>query len=386
MNSRQRVVTALNHQEPDRIPFDCQFGYDAFVKLSKYIGFKKDLQDISTNTDLTVRPPINFMRELDIDLLYIGLNGGSDEPEFYYGTDQYIDEWGLKYQKINGTYGISYEAIEHPLCNATIYDLDTYPWPDPNDLARGNNLELRCKHLFEQTDFALVGKFSTSIFEQAFMLRGFQQFLIDLIADPDFANALLYKTTDIAIGMLTVGMRACGKYIQILRLAGDDMGHQRGTILSPKLFRSMIKPHFSRLYTHAKSIIQQYNPLIKLMAHTDGDVFELIPDYIEMGLDVLNPVQPLVTNMDHAILKAKFGTELSFHGGIDIQNLLPYGSVDEVKQEGIRTMRILGKGGGYILAPTHYLQPDVPPENIIALRDAVLHNGQYPFLNTNNLY
>jgi uroporphyrinogen decarboxylase len=378
MNSRQRVITALSHLEPDRVPFDCQLGYDAYIKLSKYLGFTEENKTISTNTDLTVRPSIDFLKELSVDLFYIGLKAGSAETEFSYGMDIYTDEWGIKYRKVFGSYGISYEGVGHPLDNATIKDLDVYSWPDPYDPARVNGLEERCRYLFEQTDFTLVGKFSTSIFEQAFMLRGFEKFLVDLVADPEFAIALLDKTTEIAIGMLTVGMQTCGRYIQILRLAGDDMGHQRGTILSPKIFRNIIKPHFAKLYNHARSMIQQYNPSAKVMAHTDGDVYTFIPDYIEMGLDVLNPVQPLVTNMDHAILKTEFGTKLSFHGGIDIQRLLPFGSPEEIRQKAIRTMKILGKGGGYILAPTHYVQPDVPPENLIALRNAVINCGQYP--------
>jgi uroporphyrinogen decarboxylase len=380
MNSRQRVLIALNHQEPDRVPFDCQFGYDAYLKLAKYIGFSEEIGDVATNTDLTVRPSIDFLQELKIDLFYIGLKGGSNEPEFCYGMDQYTDEWGVAYNKIAGTYGISYEAVGHPLAGAAKNDLADYPWPDPFDPRRVDGLEARCHDLLEQTDFTLVGKFSTSIFEQAFMLRGYEQFLIDLVADPDFAAALLDRTTEIAVGMLTAGMRACGRYIHILRLAGDDMGHQRGTILSPKIFRNIIKPCFARLYRHARSMIDRYNPLAKIMAHTDGDVYAFIPDYIEMGLDVLNPVQPLVTNMDHTALKAEFGRDLSFHGGIDIQRLLPFGSVEEVRQGAVKTMQILGKGGGYILAPTHYVQPDVPPENVLALRDAVIHYGQYPLI------
>jgi uroporphyrinogen decarboxylase len=125
-------------------------------------------------------------------------------------------------------------------------------------------------------------------------------------------------------------------------------------------------------------MIRPYNPGCKLMAHTDGDVYPIIPDYIEMGLDILSPVQPYVAEMAHDRLKAQFGDRLSFHSGIDIQHVMPFGTPAEVRAEAARSIRTLGMGGGYIIAPAHYLQPDVPPENVIALRDAVLERGCYP--------
>jgi uroporphyrinogen decarboxylase len=119
---------------------------------------------------------------------------------------------------------------------------------------------------------------------------------------------------------------------------------------------------------------------MKIMAHTDGGVYPIIPDFIDMGLDVLNPVQPFADEMDHERLKKEFGSRLSFHAGIDIQSVLPHGSPEDVKQEALRAIHALGPGGGYILAPTHYVQSDVPPENIIALRDAVKEHGRYPLV------
>ena len=148
--------------------------------------------------------------------------------------------------------------------------------------------------------------------------------------------------------------------------------------MSPKTFRDVVKPQFSRYYRSARELIDQVNPEIKIMAHTDGDVYPIIPDFLEMGLDVLNPVQPYVKEMEHDKLKAEFGYQLAFHAGIDIQRVMPFGTPEEVKSEAIKTMKTLGPGGGYILAPTHYLQADVPPENVIALRDAVLEFGKYP--------
>jgi len=189
---------------------------------------------------------------------------------------------------------------------------------------------------------------------------------------------LMDKLTDIAIGMVQAALKACGQYIHILRLAGDDMGHQQGMLVSPEMFRLLIKPRFARLYHAAKALLHEHNPQGKMMAHTDGDVYPIIRDYIEMGLDILNPAQPYVAEMDHRRLKFEFGDRLSFHAGIDLQHVLPFGTPEEVRAEVVKTIQTLGPGGGYILAPTHYLTPDVPPGNVIALRDAVLAHGQYP--------
>jgi uroporphyrinogen decarboxylase len=376
MNSRERVMAALQHREPDRVPFDCTFGYGAYERLRQYLGFGPELKPSSPS--LTVRPPAEFLEALHIDLYYLGLGGPQSSPVFEYGMETYTDEWGVTYRKIETPAGLQYELAGHPLADATVEALGGYNWPDPYDPARVENLGRVVCDLFINSGFALVGRFSTSIFEQAFALRGLERWMIDLATDPDFAGALMDRLTNIAIGMVEAGLKTCGRYIQILRLAGDDMGHQQGMLVSPEMFRRLIKPRFSRLYHAAKALLHEYNPHAKMMAHTDGDVYPIIRDYIEMGLDVLNPVQPYVAEMDHTRLKREFGNRLSFHAGIDLQHVLPFGTPEEVRAEVIKTIQTLGPGGGYIIAPTHYLTPDVPPENVIALRDAVLAHGQYP--------
>ncbi len=378
MTSRQRVITTLAHCEPDRVPFDCTFGNMAYSRLEKYLGYKPKQAVLPGGPALNVRPPVEFLQELQIDLYYVGLNRWKDAPVFEYGMDSYTDEWGVRYRKVENPSGVHYEFSHHPLAKATIEDLENYPWPNPYNPTLTEGLEAKVSYLYENTDFALVGRFNNSIFEQSFMLRGMEQLYMDMSLDPDFVGALMDRLTDIAIGLIETGLKASGKYLQILRLAGDDMGHQRGTLLSPAMFRKIVKPRFARLYHVAKSLFLQYNPNGKMMAHTDGDVYPFIPDYIEMGLDVLNPVQPNVAEMEHEIIKREFGEQLSFHGGIDLQYVMPFGTTDEVRTEVHKTIQALGPGGGYILAPTHYLLPDVPPENILALRDAVLQYGNYP--------
>ena len=378
MTSRERVITALEHREPDRVPFDCNFGYEGYLRLKEYLGLETKKEVYPSSSWLAVGNPIELLHELNIDLCYVGLGRAKNAPVFEYGMDYYTDEWGVEFRKIEHPTGVHYDFSNQVLGDATVNDLEDYPWPDPNNPELTEGLEEKCRNLYENTDFALVGKFSNSIFEQAFYMRGFEQMLMDVSLNPEFATALMNKLVDIALVRLEAGLKACGKYIQCVRFAGDDMGHQTGPLMSPRMFRRVIKPQFARYYKEARALINQYNPKIKIMAHTDGDVYPIIPDYIEMGLDVLNPVQPYVAEMEHDKLKAEFGDRLSFHAAIDIQKVMPYGTPEEVKNEAIKTMQALGPGGGYILAPTHYLQSDVPPENIIALRDAVLEHGHYP--------
>ena len=378
MTSRERVVTTLEHREPDRVPFDCNFIYEGYLSIQKYLGIKPEKEVYPSNPWLAISNPIELLDALNIDLCYIGLGKARNTPVFEYGMDNYTDEWGVKFRKVEHPFGLHYDFFDPVFPDASLSEVENYPWPDPNNSELTEGLEEKAKDLYENTDFALIGKFSNSIFEQAFYMRGFENMLMDLSLNPEFTEALMRKLVDIALARLEVGLKACGQYIQCVRFAGDDMGQQNGMLMSPKSFREVIKPQFARYYREARKKIDQYNPAIKIMAHTDGDVYPIMPDYIEMGLDVLNPVQPYVAEMEHDKLKAEFGDRLAFHAAIDIQKVMPFGTPEEVKQEAIKTMKTLGPGGGYILAPTHYLQADVPPENIIALRDAVLEFGHYP--------
>jgi uroporphyrinogen decarboxylase len=378
LTSRRRVETALAHQEPDRVPWDCTFTVDAYSNLMQYLGLPIT-EAPRPNWASAISIPLELLHELQTDLCYVGLSSPPSAPVFEYGRQTNIDEWGITYKKVIQPSGRFEYFFDHqPLAEATVKDLDDFPWPDPYDPSRIAGLEMRCKYLFENTEFALVGRFNTPVFEQAHYLRGFQQLLVDCATDPEFAGALLDRTTDIAIGMVQAGLQACGKYLTILRLAGDDMGQQDRTLLAPSMFRQLVKPRFARLYETAKTEYLRHNPNGRIKAHTDGNVYPLLDDYVEMGLDILNPVQPYVAQMDHWRIKQEYGDRLAFHGGIDIQRVLPFGTPEEVRAEAKKVMQTLGRGGGYILAPTHYVLPDVPPANIVALRDAVLKSGQYP--------
>jgi uroporphyrinogen decarboxylase len=205
-----------------------------------------------------------------------------------------------------------------------------------------------------------------------------EQWMIDLVTEPDICFAIMDKVCDVAMGLYQVGLEIIGDLVDILRLRGEDLGTQTGPMISPSMFNRAVKPYFERLWTFAKRKLLEKNPAGKLMLHSCGSVRPFIPTWIEMGLDVLDPIQPRAAGMELASLKRDFGQQLVFHGGVDIQHTLPFGTREEVMAEVQRCIRALAPGGGYVVAPAHNVQSDVPPENLVALRDAVEAYGYYP--------
>lgn len=256
-------------------------------------------------------------------------------------------------------------------------ELKNYPWPDPDDEGIYKDLQSQAQYLYENTDLCLIGRFGGSIFETAWYMRGFDQFLIDLLINKDFAKFLMQKIASYTMEIEKNCLERAGEYIQILKLAGDDLGGQEDLLISPEIFKNMIKPILCKRWKTSKEKFRSYTPNGYTMFHTCGNVYPLISDFIECGLDILDPVQP-ARGMEIDKLKTEFGDNLTFHGAIDTQKLLPYGKPNEVKNEAKRIMKILGEKGGYIVAPVHNIQEDVPIKNIIALSEAVKEFRIFP--------
>jgi uroporphyrinogen decarboxylase len=377
LSHRQRVLDVLNHQEPDRVPFDCTFTIGAYRRLIAYLSLPFE-EPLRPNQWQELRPSPAVVEALDLDICYLDLGRPSGAPIFTQGMDVFVDEWGLKYRRIeHAGAGQYYELFDPPLANATESDLDDYPWPDPADPGWVDGLAERARALCDDTDRAIVMELPVSVFETAYLMRGMEQFLVDMVLDPSFACALLDWTCAIAVGVAQAALGAAGRYVDIVKHL-DDQGAQHAPLISPRMHRKMIHPRFKRLFHAIKESFAQSNPQGRLMTHTDGDIYPLIEDYIRAGIDILNPVQPNVAEMDHARLKREFGNRLAFHGGIDVQGTMPFGTPGDVAAEVRQRLRDLAPGGGYILAPSHNLQADVPPENVVALRDAVHEYGEYP--------
>ncbi len=272
----------------------------------------------------------------------------------------YTDAWGieLRMPKEDGYY---FDMVGHPLADLTVEDLDSYPWPDPLDPGLTDGLREEARRLSEETDFALVGDPSTSLFERAWYLRGFQNFMIDLMTDERFATALLDKILEIRMAGLGTFLEAVGDYIHVICL-GDDLGQQGGPLIAPPLYRRLVKPRHREVIRFVRERTDAY-----VFYHTCGSVVEFVPDLIEIGVDILNPIQVSAKGMDPLQLKDRYGDRLSFWGGVDTQHVLPGGTPQEVRKEARRRIQQLGGEGGYVLNAVHNIQPDVPPENIVAL-------------------
>ncbi|MCX6383515.1 MAG: hypothetical protein NTV16_03385 [Actinobacteria bacterium] len=375
MTPRERAISAIEHNNPDRVPLDMTICEEPYMKLLEYFGIDKSniLGGDKWGEILTIP---ELAKALGIDFLYIK----SKKPQNHnqsknISADLSTDEWGVVRKKVQLRDGSYYwNIVHHPLKESRIEDLIDFPWPNPDDEQVCEDLPSEAKHLYKNTDLCLIGRFGSSIFETAWYMRGFEQFLMDLMINQDFAKVLMEKICSIQMRIDERCLELAGKYIQILKLAGDDLGGQEGPLISPEIFRQMIKPILCKRWEVIKSKFRKINPKGYVMFHSCGNIYPIIPDFIECGLDILDPIQK-VKGMEIEKLKAEFGNKLTFHGAIDTQYLLPNGSPAEVRSEVKRIISILGKNGGYIAAPVHNLQADVPVENIIALSDAVRESG-----------
>jgi uroporphyrinogen decarboxylase len=247
-------------------------------------------------------------------------------------------------------------------------------WPDLTDPRWTAGLPERARSLYEDTNYFVVMRMVASHgpFQTACDLRGTENFLMDMALRPEFAHSLLSLVTDSIAGLLRLSLQAAGKWFNMIELPGDDYAGNMATIISPAMFRHFIQPELARLV----NTIKEYNPDIKIMLHSDGAITRLIPDIINLGVDVIHPLEPLPAT-DLSAVKEKFGGQISFIGGIDIAQAMP-GSQDAVRAEAKLRISQLAHGGGYILAPSNHLQADVPPANVVSLFQAAQEFGKYP--------
>ena len=379
MTSRERVVAALNHTEPDTVPIEMEATVGFYNKLRAYLHLKRDLNpkigiwtEVPCDTDM--------LRMLGLDIVRVGPNPPKTWQPAILPDGSFTDEWGVVYKK---TYygkdgGYYNERVKHPLENATVDDLNRYPWPDPEDESRVSRLREKVKNLFENTDFAIMLTSFGALFETAEYMRGQEQWLMDLILNPNFAHALLDKLCTIELKVDKLVLEAAGKYVQIFHVGGEDLGAQNGPLISPQTYRDIVKPYHRRRWTAARKLFKQINPQGKIALHSCGSIYSFIQDFIDCGIEMLDPIQPFAKGMESSRLKKEFGDRLTFNGAIDIQRILPFGTTVDVKNEVKSKIADLAPGGGYILRAAHYIPDDVPPENFMAMIEAAKEYGKYP--------
>jgi uroporphyrinogen decarboxylase len=355
MNHRERVQTALDHKKTDRPPFQATFVPEFAERLKK--EFK-----------LNVPEPYDFHSfrwstyELEKatgqDILQAGIGWFAGYNEF---TKPWVDEWGVQWAvdtyKTPFGNGIYTTVKKGPLADES--KLSSYIPPDPNRPELYTNLKRLIKEY--KKDYYIMGRVHCTIYETSWALRGYEQLLMDLYINPDLANAILdipYKYH------LAVAKKMAQEGVDMIWI-GDDMGQQQGLLMELDTWRTFFKPRMANIISEVKKI----NKDIKVAYHTDGDNMDLIPDLIEIGLDVLNPIQ--AECMDPAKVKKLYGDKLSFFGAIAVQSTLPFGTPQDVKNEYKLRLETIGKDGGWICAPTHHVQLDTPMENFFALMDAI---------------
>ncbi|MBC7231960.1 MAG: hypothetical protein H5T68_01785 [Chloroflexi bacterium] len=377
MTPRERVMAALHHEEPDRVPFDLGGTGTTSLVVETY-EYLKAYEGISAPTEImfkafrVARLDEETMRRLDSDLRPVIVKPPKNWTPPPSEPGAFIDEFGIKWRQVTYSRGHYWELASHPLAHATISDLDAYPWPDVDDPGRYAGLAEEVRDLFQNTPYALVGDSGFKGFwEPAFMLRGLTQALMDLIQDPEFMHALLEKLFEVNAAITKRFLEITGPYLAAMRIV-DDLATQTAPIMSPTTYRAMIKPYHKRFC----ELIREYTEAV-IVLHSCGNITLLVDDLIDAGVQALNPVQ-VSAIPDVAGLKAKYGDRLSFWGGIDSQHVLPHGTPEEVREEVRLRIHQLGKGGGYIAAAVHNIQPDVPPRNIIAMSEAVREFGVYP--------
>ncbi|MCP3920228.1 MAG: uroporphyrinogen decarboxylase [bacterium] len=380
LSSRERVLRALAHEEPDRVPLDMALTVDVYHALRAHLGLPAE-PGKKSGLWTEVSSSMDLLDAMGVDIYYTGLGAPVDwTPRT--GRDGLVyDEWRIGRTKVERDDGGYYwEMAEHPLAGATLSDIEEFPWPDPDDPGRIDGLREKILAAKEEADKAVMFKSANSIWEQSWWLYGMQSWFIDMLVKPEIVGAIMDRVTDIACRTMELGMEEVGDLVDIVRLSGEDLGTQAAPMIAPEMFESMVKPRFARLWQVARKKIAEKNPNAKLMVHSCGCIRPFIPTWIDMGLDVLDPIQPRVQGMEPEGLKRDFGAQISFHGGVDLQEVLPFGTPADVMAEVRRYIRALAPGGGYIVAPAHNVQSDVPPANLVAIRDAIAEHGQYPIM------
>jgi uroporphyrinogen decarboxylase len=349
MLPRERFLAAINRDNPDRVPKNADFTPQALQTFqentgvenpAEYFGFEARYVNNHSTTKKTDFSP--FLGELP--------------------TGSTVDEWGMGEIPAH-LYHLT--QMVHPMRNfSSVAEIEAYPFPDIDAPYRYAGLTEQVAAIHEQGLAVMAGW--TTIFEQSWYLRGMDAFMLDFYDRPEFVDALLTRVTDIFC-VYVEQMVAAG--VDLI-LTGDDIGTQRGMMISPKLWRQWLKPHQARLVEVAKAT----NPQVKVLYDSDGNFDPVIPELIEIGIDVLGPVQPECN--DPVWLKRKFGQDLSFWGSIGVQSTLPFGTPNEVQAEVQQRIEVLGAGGGLVIAPSHVIPPETPWQNIVAFFDAVEEFGQ----------
>jgi uroporphyrinogen decarboxylase len=353
MTPRQRVLAALRRENPDRVPRELSFG--AFTP-----ALMKVFQERTGATD-----PAEYF---NFEVRKINFRLPPVQPDFLRYFDRVpqnaeIDEWGVA--RVPGTY-YHFHSFLHPMERfKSVLEIEEYPLPDYLNPSCHAHLKDEVKSL-NGKGLAVSAEMACTIFEISWYMRGLENLLMDFVNDSELAVRLLERVTDLRCAQAKIYAEAG---VDIICL-GDDVSGQEDMMMSPVMWRKWLKPRLARVIESARSV----KPDVLVFYHSDGNCTAVVPELIEIGVDILNPVQPEC--MDPVALKKQFGERLSFWGTIGTQSTMPFGKPEDVKGVVKERIRTVGKGGGLLLAPTHILEPEVPWENVLAFFEAIDEYGK----------
>jgi uroporphyrinogen decarboxylase len=377
MNSRERVLLALNHGEPDMVPMDCGATIVtaptriAYQNLRVHLGMGEDPNPRTSHRQMdTVYPAEDLYQRYEVDFRTVAMKGPWEFEPREMPDDSFYDEFDIRWKKAS----YYYDVVERPLAKCTsVADLNKAVWPDPYDPGRVGGLREEAMALHDNTEYAVVADImALGPFEGACILRGYEEFCVDLAWNPTFAEALLDKITETDIGLWDHFLNAVGDHVHVV-CQGDDVGMQTSLYISPAMYRKFIKPRQKRIFDFIHSKTDA-----KVFYHSCGAVSDVIGDFVDIGVDILNPIQRSAAGMDIAWMKKEFGNDLCFWGGgIDVQQVLPFASPEEIDEDVKRTFEIMAPGGGFVFFPSHNVQADVTPDRFHAAFDAALRYRPY---------
>jgi len=382
MTPRQRVLRTLRHEIPDRVPIDLG-GFQTGIHLKAYQAL---LDHLNIKDELTVLDPVQqlakpceqVLERFRVDIRYVCAHG----PDSFNGDITLNNRNGKLWHDLKDEFGVIWSVPDenglymdishHPLADATIKNIAEYPFPDGKDKSRFTGIREIALKLRNETPYAISTGIGGVVYEICWYMRGLERWFMDTIENPGFCEALLDQTLKYWMDYFSGFMAEAGDLLDIIMI-GDDLTGQNGPLFDPEFYRRIVKPRQKKLVQHIKSLTHA-----KIWYHTCGSCIEYIPDLIENGIDILNPVQISAAKMDPQNLKNKFGEQLVFWGGgIDAQHVLPFATPEKIREEVRKNIDIFKEGGGYIFNNVHNIQAGVPAENIVTLFDAAYDYGWY---------
>lgn len=376
--SRQRILKTLNHQESDRVPLDigaaesCGITIGAYKNLLNYLELQETEIEFASFAGRTVKVSEQVFEAFDVGIrpIYLNKNPLLDHQLTYDQTGSWFyDEWKIKWRMpaVNGRY---YDMVEFPLANK---DLDNYSWPDPYHPNQFKGLRAKAEEYINK-DKVVVFSYApgNGFLQMGAQLFGYQDWFTYLGGAKKLVTKFLDRYLQYRMEFWDGLLAACGDKLDII-CEKDDLGTQNSTWISKNMYRELIWPYQKKLFSFIKEKAD-----VKIFLHSCGAISDFIPDLIEAGVDILNPVQVNAKNMDSAKLKKEFGKDIVFWGGgIDTQKVLPFGKREDIFSEVAKRVGDLASGGGFVFAAVHNIQDDVPPENILAMVEALHKYGKY---------